>query len=262
MTLKFGDATNDEAKSAYISSEVFAAEIQDDGAQVDGTSGGSNNLAGVMVSYNTLDKGDSDLFHANGNVLTPNTDYSTWGFWAMSSVDISPNTGDQNASVHLGTWVGGETLAQNEIPTSGSASMSGAAVMNVAYRYNQSGTNYDVHKYTTTADVAASFTWGSSGYSGSLDFTNFDDKNAIVANAGFTSFTVAITGTDHTYTGNSTTSLQNDWLGGASVAGALYGDTSPDESGGRINVNLYKSGDTATAGANDFYMAEGIYLLD
>ena len=38
--------------------------------------------------------------------------------------------------------------------------MSGAAVMNVAYRYNQTGTNYDVHKYTTTADVAASFTWG------------------------------------------------------------------------------------------------------
>jgi hypothetical protein len=45
MTLKFGDATNDEAKSAYISSEVFAAEIQDDGAQIDGTSGGSNNLS-------------------------------------------------------------------------------------------------------------------------------------------------------------------------------------------------------------------------
>ena len=262
MTLKFGDATNDTAKSAYISSEVFAAEIQDDGAQVDGTSGGSNNLAGVMVSYNTLDNEDSDLFHSGGNDSMPNTGYSTWGFWAMSSVDISPDTGSQNASVHLGTWVGGETLAQNEIPTSGSASMSGAAVMNVAYRYNQTGTNYDVHKYTTTADVAASFTWGASGYSGSLDFTNFDDKNAIVANAGFTSFTVAITGTDHTYTGNSTTSLQNDWLGGASVAGALYGDTSPDESGGRINVNLYKSGDISTAGANDFYMAEGIYLLD
>ena len=87
-------------------------------------------------------------------------------------------------------------------------------------------------------------------------------KMPIVANAGFTSFTVAITGTDHTYTGNSTTSLQNDWLGGASVAGALYGGTSPDESGGRINVNLYKSGDIGTAGANDFYMAEGIYLID
>jgi hypothetical protein len=188
--------------------------------------------------------------------------YSTWGFWAMSSVDISPDTGSQNASVHLGTWVGGETLAQNEIPTSGTASMSGAAVMNVAYRYNQTGTNYDVHKYTTTADVAASFTWGTSGYSGSLDFTNFDDKNAIVANAGFTSFTVAITGTDHTYTGNSTDTLTNGWLGGASVAGALYGISSKVESGGRINVNLYKSGDTATAGANDFYMAEGIYLVE
>ena len=262
MTLKFGDATNDTAKSAYISSEVFGAEIQDDGAQIDGSSGGSNNLAGVMVSYNTLDNEDTDLFHTGGNDSMPDTAYSTWGFWAMSSVDISPNTGAQNASVHLGTWVGGETLAQNEIPTSGSASMSGAAVMNVAYRYNQTGTNYDVHKYTTTADVAASFSWGTSGYSGTLDFTNFDDKNAIVANAGFTSFTVSITGTDNTYTGNSTTSLQNDWLGGASVAGALYGDTSPDESGGRINVNLYKSGDIGTAGANDFYMAEGIYLID
>ncbi len=262
MTLKFGDATNDEAKSAFISSEVFAAEIQDDGAQVDGTSGGSNNLAGVMVSYNTLDKEDTDLFHTGGNDSMPDTAYSTWGFWAMSAADVSPNTGTQNASVHLGTWVGGEVVAQNEIPTSGSASMSGAAVMNVAYRYNQTGTNYDVHKYTTTADVAATFNWGSSGYSGTLAFTNFDDKNPIVSNAGFASFNVSISGTDNTYTGNSTDSLDNSWLGGASVAGALYGDSSPDESGGRVNVNLYKSGDTGTAGANDFYFAEGIYLVD
>ena len=192
MTLKFGDATNDEAKSAYISSEVFGAEIQDDGAQIDGTSGGSNNLAGVMVSYNTLDKEDTDLFHTGGNDSMPDTAYSTWGFWAMSAVDVSPNAGTQNASVHLGTWVGGEVVDQNEIPTSGSASMSGAAVMNVAYRYNQTGTNYDVHKYTTTADVAATFNWGSSGYSGTLAFTNFDDKNPIVDNAGFASFSVAL----------------------------------------------------------------------
>jgi hypothetical protein len=262
MTLKFGDATNDEAKSAYISSEVYAAEIQDDGAQIDGTSGGSNNLAGVMVSYNTIDKEDTDLFHTGGNDSMPDTAYSTWGFWAMSAADVSPNSGTQNASVHLGTWVGGEVVAQNEIPTSGSASMSGAAVMNVAYRYNQTGTNYDVHKYTTTADVAATFNWGGSGYSGTLAFTNFDDNNPIVDNAGFASFSVAITGTDNTYTGNSTDSLANSWLGGASVAGALYGDSSPDESGGRVNVNLYKSGDTGTAGANDFYFAEGIYLVD
>ena len=261
MTLKFGDATNDEAKSAYISSEVFGAEIQDDGAQIDGTSGGSNNLAGVMVSYNTLDKEDSDLFHTGGNDSMPNTEYSTWGFWAMSAADISPNSGDQNASVHLGTWVGGELVDQNEIPTSGSASMSGAAAVNVAYRHNQTGTNYDVHKYTTTADVAASFNWGASGYSGTLDFTNFDDKNPIVANAGFASFSVAIAGTNNTYTGTSTDSLDNSWLGGAAVAGALFGDSSPTESGGRVNVNLYKSGDTGTAGANDFYMAEGIYLI-
>ena len=107
MTLKFGDATNDTAKSAYISSEVFGAEIQDDGAQIDGSSGGSNNLAGVMVSYNTLDKEDSDLFHTNGNDSMPDTAYSTWGFWAMSSVDISPNTGDSKcfrAFRYLGGW--------------------------------------------------------------------------------------------------------------------------------------------------------------
>ena len=144
MTLKFGDATNDEAKSAYISSEVFAAEIQDDGTQIDGTSGGSNNLAGVMVSYNTLDKKDSTLFTTSNFTSMPDTAYSTWGFWAMSAADISPDTGDQNASVHLGTWVSGELVDQNEIPTSGSASMLGSAVMNVAYRYNQTGTNYDV----------------------------------------------------------------------------------------------------------------------
>ena len=209
ITLKFGDATNDEAKSAYISSEVFGAEIQDNGAQIDGTSGGSNNLAGVMVSYNTLDKEDTDLFHSGGNDSMPDTEYSTWGFWAMGAVDISPNAGTQNAAVHLGTWVAGELVDQSEIPTSGSASMSGAAVMSVAYRYNQTGTNYDVHKYTTTADVAATFNWGSSGYSGTLDFTNFDDKNPIIANAGFASFSVAITGTTNTYSGSSTDSLDN-----------------------------------------------------
>ena len=267
ITLKFGDATNDEAKSAYISSEVFAAEIQDDGAQIGtnpdpGTSGGSNNLAGVMVSYNTLDNKDSTLFGTSNFTDMPDTAYSTWGFWSMSAIDISPNTGSQNASVHLGTWVGGETLADNEIPTSGSASMTGSAVFNVAYRYNQTGTNYDVHKYTTAGDVAASFSWGTSGYSGTLNFTNFDTSNPILSNAGFAGFVVAITGTDHTYSGNSTTSLENNWLGGASVVGALYGGSSPDESGGRVSVNLYKSGDIGTAGANDFYMAEGIYLVD
>ena len=64
------------------------------------------------------------------------------------------------------------------------------------------------------------------------------------------------------YTGNSTTSLQNDWSGGASVAGALYGDTSPymrEAESTSISIN---HGDTTVTGANDFYMAEGIYLLD
>ena len=88
MTLKYGDANNSEAKSAYISKEVFGAEIQDDGSQIDGSSGGTGNLAGAMVSYNTLEEGDSDLFHSGGNDPMPDTSYSTWGFWAMSSVDI------------------------------------------------------------------------------------------------------------------------------------------------------------------------------
>ena len=58
----------------------------------------------------------------------------------------------------------------------------------------------------------------------------------------------------------------NGYAGGATVAGALYGDTSPDESGGRVNVSLYRrygnANDIGTAGANDFYIAEGIYLID
>ena len=261
MTLKFGDADNDEAKSAYISWDVFGAEIQDDGTQIDGSSGGSNNLAGVLVSFNTLDTPDSDLFHSGGNDAIPDTTYSSWGFWAMSSADISPDAGTQNASVHLGTWVGGQVLEQSYVPTSGSASMSGAAVMNVAYRHNKSGTDYDVHKYTTTADVAATFNWGASGYTGQFNFTNFDDNNAIVANAGFTSFAVNISGSGGTYTG-SLADTNNGWTREAVIAGALYGVTSPDESGGRVGVGLSKSGALATSGANDFYFAEGVYLID
>jgi hypothetical protein len=95
-----------------------------------------------------------------------------------------------------------------------------------------------------------------------LAFTNFDASNAIVANAGFASFNVAIIGSGNTYSGNSTDTLDNGWLGGASVAGALYGGSTVNESGGRVNVNLYKTGDTGTSGANDFYVAEGIYLLN
>ena len=111
ITLSFGDADNSSAQSAYISNEVFAAELQDNGQQIYGSSGGSNNLAGVMVSYNTLDKEDADLFHSNGNDPMPNADYATWGFWAMGAVDISPNNGTQPAAVHLGTWVAGELVA-------------------------------------------------------------------------------------------------------------------------------------------------------
>jgi hypothetical protein len=263
LVLNFGDADNTAAKSAYISNEVFAAELKDDGAQIDGSSGGANNLTGVMVSYDTLDKEDSDLFHTNGNDSMPNAEYATWGFWAMGAVDVSPNSGTQTGAVHLGTWVAGELVAANEIPTSGSASMSGAAIVKAAYRHNQTGTNYDVHKYTTTADVAATFNWGSSAYTGTLAVTNFDDKNPIVSNAGFTSFNVSLNSNNaNTYTGTSTTTIQNGWSGGAVIAGALYGGDSVDETGGRINVSLHKSGSASDSGANDFYIAEGIYLLD
>ena len=45
VTLSFGDATNDEAKSAYISKE-YSAEIIDNGEQINASAGGNNNLTG------------------------------------------------------------------------------------------------------------------------------------------------------------------------------------------------------------------------
>ena len=75
----------------------------------------------------------------------PNTDYSTWGFWAMSSIDFSPNAGSQNVSVHLAPWVAGQLLNVADIPTNGAATMSGSAIMSTAFRLNQSGSVYDVH---------------------------------------------------------------------------------------------------------------------
>ena len=56
--------------------------------------------------------------------------------------------------------------------------------------------------------------------------------------------------------------IQNGWSGGAAVNGALYGGSTVDESGGQINVNLFKNGASNQSGANDFYVAEGIYLVD
>jgi hypothetical protein len=277
ITLKFGDADNTASKSAYLSHEVFGAEIQDDGAQIDGSSGGLGNLAGVMVSYNTLEEKQRNLFDdgsedssLGSGALTaremPNTDYSTWGLWAMGANDIiddNTQSADNQAQVHLGTWVAGELVDQSEIPSSGTASMKGAAVFRVASRYGETLSNDKTQKYVTTANVDASFSWGSGSYTGNIAFSGFDHSNEIVSNAGFASFNIAISGSGNTYSGNSTTSISNGWSGGASLVGALYGGSSVDESGGQVNVQLYKSNSNLYgSNANDFYVAEGVYLID
>jgi hypothetical protein len=214
-----------------------------------------------MVSYNTIQNPDNDLFDST-NAAMPNNSYSTWGFWAMSSADISAATDNQNAGVHLGAWVAGEVISSSDIPTTGTASMSGAAVMNVGYRYNQSGSTYGVKKYTTTADVDVQFNWGSSGYGGNVTFSSFDSHNPIISNAGYSSFIIAINGIDSSYSGGSSFVTSNDWQGLTSLQGLLYGTSSSIESGGSFSLELIKSGDLDTTGANDFYFAEGIYLVN
>jgi hypothetical protein len=261
LNLTFGDTDNDNAKSAYISSEIFAAELEDDAQQIGGSSAGTDSLVGVMVSYNTIQNPDNDLFDST-NAAMPNNSYSTWGFWAMSSADISAATDNQNAGVHLGAWVAGEVISSSDIPTTGTASMSGAAVMNVGYRYNQSGSTYGVKKYTTTADVDVQFNWGSSGYGGNVTFSSFDSHNPIISNAGYSSFSIAINGIDSSYSGGSSFVTSNDWQGLTSLQGLLYGTSSSIESGGSFSLELIKSGDLDTTGANDFYFAEGIYLVN
>ena len=79
------------------------------------------------------------------------------------------------AGVHMGTWVAGEALDQSEIPTSGQATMSGAAVFKVASR-SRAGTDGEIYKYTTTANVVGTFNWGASGYTGNIAFSKFDDR--------------------------------------------------------------------------------------
>ena len=256
VTLSFGDATNAEAKSAYISKEVFAAEIIDNGMQIDSSSGGNNNLAGVIVSYNTLDQAETDF------LAMPDTDYSTWGFWAMSSVDFSPNAGSQNVSVHLAPWVAGQLLNVADIPTNGTATMSGSAIMSTAFRLNQSGSIYDVHKYISNGNVQVQFNWDAGGnYTGTFSLSDYDETNPIAISAGITDFNFNISGSGVSYSGNKT-NFSNGWGGSVSAQGLLYGGNSPDESGGRINVSLSKTGDINTLGANDFYFAEGIFLVD
>jgi hypothetical protein len=261
LNLTFGDTDNDNAKSAYISSEIFAAELEDGAQQIGGSSAGTDSLVGVMVSYNTIQNPDNDLFDST-NAAMPNNSYSTWGFWAMSSADISAATDNQNAGVHLGAWVAGEVISSSDIPTTGTASMSGAAVMNVGYRYNQSGSTYGVKKYTTTADVDVQFNWGSSGYGGNVTFSSFDSHNPIISNAGYSSFSIAINGIDSSYSGGSSFVTSNEWQGLTSLQGLLYGTSSSIESGGSFSLELIKSGDLDTTGANDFYFAEGIYLVN
>ena len=129
-----------------------------------------------MVSWETIESKDHALVNAGmpdcNTYSCNNAEYSTWGAWAVGSPDISPNAGDQNAAVHLGFWVAGDMLDQNEIPTSGSASMSGKAVFNVAYRHNQANSDYGVTQYSSNATVNGTFNWGSGSYSGQNNCLN------------------------------------------------------------------------------------------
>ena len=77
--------------------------------------------------------------------------------------------------------------------------------------------------------------------------------NPIAMSAGITDFNFNISGSGVSYSGNKT-NFSNGWGGSVSAQG-LYGGNSPDESGGRINVSLSKTGDIDTLGANDFYFA-------
>ena len=257
--LSFGDKSLTDTPVQYTSSSEFSMDLQDDGAQIDGgSSGNEDSMAGVFVSFNSSNLTDVALYQS----MPKNTSYSTWGFWSLSASDAVSASDSVSVSVDSGFWVAGEQITSSILPTSGSASMSGSALMDVAYRYDQSGSNYGVQRSQATADVDATFNWGSSSYSGTLNFTNFDNENPIVDNAGFTSFSVAISGIGNSYSGVSSDTLENSWLGGASISGSLYGNTEVDESGGMININLYKSGNSQTKGANDFYIAEGIYFID
>ena len=265
LNLKFGDLNNSLAKSAYISKEVFAAELQDNGVQIGGSSGGTSNTKGVMVSWNTLDRQDYDLFKGDESdyikpAVIPDTEYSQWGFWAMSSLDVSADAGTQTAGVHMGTWVAGEALDQSEIPTSGQATMSGAAVFKVASR-SRAGTDGEIYKYTTTANVVGTFNWGASGYTGNIAFSKFDIGNSDFSAAGFTSFAISISGSGAEYSGSWTQDQSGGLYREAWLAGTLYGDDAPDESGGRVGVSLWSPSQDATE-VNKIFHAEGIYLID
>ncbi|MDC1421694.1 hypothetical protein N8250_05435 [Gammaproteobacteria bacterium] len=258
--LSFGDEFLTNTPVTYTSRSEFSMNLQDDGAQIDGGSAGNaDSMSGVFVSYNSSDSTDVDLYQS----MPENTSYSTWGFWSLSASDAANATDSVSASVDTGFWVAGEGISFSDLPSSGSASMSGTALMDVAYRYDQSGSNYGVQRYQTTADVAATFNWGSSSWSGNMTVSNFDQDNPIVSNAGFSSFLFELDPSSNTfYSADSTNVLENAWLGSSSIAGQFFGGSSPEQTGGTINVNLYKSGSTDTSGANDFYVAEGIYLLD
>ena len=94
-------------------------------------------MAGVFVSFNSSNLTDVALYQS----MPKNTSYSTWGFWSLSASDAVSASDSVSVSVDSGFWVAGEQITSISLPTSGSASMSGSALMDVAYRYDQSGSN-------------------------------------------------------------------------------------------------------------------------
>ena len=257
LLLEYGSDNNNNPD--YKSIEEFTTKIEQNGAQIDGNAGNfeeNYSLDGVVASFSTSKEKDSISLDK-----MPTTSYSTWGFWNLDASALSAKSNSIDTIVDSGMWVAGDIVPYYDLPYYGSASMSGGALLNVASSFNQEESG-GVQQYIASADVEATFDWDFFSYTGVLAFKNFDKNNPIIENAGFTSFSVDIKGQGETYSGFSSNDIDNAWQGGASLVGAFYGDNSPDESGGRISVNLHKSTNDSSSGANDFYIAVGIYLIN
>ena len=175
---EFGDDGGSDVRSAYIDDLHYAAIEANGGTSV---SYGNNQTYSNATSTNYLVSGDqlgvTQYFPETFAETTPgsgvrpfctNCEFLKWGAWG-SRVEFGNGSGDQYTdNLHLAWWIAGDVTADQDLPTTGSATYAGHVIGNVA-------NNLIGKSYVAAGDLDMS--WNFANRTGDLSITKFDMAN-------------------------------------------------------------------------------------
>ena len=220
LTVQLGSLSgNHRSASAFVNDTTFGL-IQNPnvGTTYDGTNPATGRL--FAVTHATVPV---------TNVLPPGVafcscEYLSWGYWAGEVSYASGPRAGQVDRMHLGTWVAGTKLSENDIlnrmPTSGTATYSGHIIGNVT-----NGNN----RYLAAGGFQHGWNFGTR--SGTVNITSFDGTNYTGASSGPPSsanFAATISGPGGVRTGSMNGSFFKSPEDVVKYQGGSFGITGPN----------------------------------